>query len=95
MKIPGFLLLLGIALMFNACERHSMSELAALGEASEQAAVARICQLRAEGHSVRAIAAALTGEGHRPKRGGQWHPETVRRIISRVTWSGGKAHAPR
>lgn len=53
-------------------------------EPTEAAAVARIRQLRAQGASVRAIAAALTAEGHRPKRGGQWHPETVRRIIARA-----------
>jgi Resolvase, N terminal domain/Recombinase len=53
-------------------------------EPSEQAALARIRQLRATGQSVRAIAAVLTDEGHQPKRGGQWHPETVRRICARI-----------
>jgi DNA invertase Pin-like site-specific DNA recombinase len=43
-------------------------------EAAEQAALARIRELCGEGASVRAIAAALTTEGHRPKRGGGWHP---------------------
>jgi DNA invertase Pin-like site-specific DNA recombinase len=53
-------------------------------EASEQAAVARARQLREAGGSVRTIAAALTAEGHRPKRGGTWHPETIRRILARA-----------
>jgi DNA invertase Pin-like site-specific DNA recombinase len=54
-------------------------------EAAEQAALARIRELRGEGASVRAIAAALTTEGHRPKRGGGWHPETVRRALARAS----------
>lgn len=53
-------------------------------EPSEQAALTRIRQLRGQGASVRAIAATLTAEGHQPKRGGQWHPETVRRILARA-----------
>jgi DNA invertase Pin-like site-specific DNA recombinase len=49
----------------------------------EQAALARIRELRAAGNSVRAIAEQLTGEGFTPKRGGRWHPETIRRILAR------------
>lgn len=52
-------------------------------EATEQAALDRIRELRAEGRSIRSIATALTAEGHQPKRGGQWHPETIRRIVAR------------
>ncbi len=50
---------------------------------AEQAALARARELHGTGASVRAIAAALAAEGHRPKRGGCWHPETVRRILVR------------
>jgi DNA invertase Pin-like site-specific DNA recombinase len=53
-------------------------------EPSEQVALARMRQLRAAGQSVRAIAAVLTNEGHQPKRGGQWHPESIRRILTRT-----------
>ncbi len=52
-------------------------------EPAEQAALALIRQLRTAGQSVRSIAATLTAEGHQPKRGGQWHPETVRHILAR------------
>jgi DNA invertase Pin-like site-specific DNA recombinase len=51
---------------------------------AEQAVRARILGLRAAGQSVRAIADTLTGEGLTPKRGGQWHPETIRRILVRA-----------
>lgn len=51
--------------------------------AAEQAAVRRIGELRAGGASVRVIAEQLTAEGFTPKRGGQWHPETVRRVLAR------------
>ncbi len=53
-------------------------------EPAEQAALALIRELRAAGQSVRSIAAALAAEGHQAKRGGAWHPETVRRIIARA-----------
>jgi DNA invertase Pin-like site-specific DNA recombinase len=49
----------------------------------EQATVSRIAELHASGASLRAIADALTAEGHRPKRSSQWHPESLRRIVSR------------
>jgi DNA invertase Pin-like site-specific DNA recombinase len=50
----------------------------------EQTARERILTLRAAGQSVRAIADTLTAEGHKPKRGGAWHPETIRRILTRA-----------
>lgn len=53
-------------------------------EPSEQAAVARISQLRAEGQSFREIAAALTAEGYVTKAGKTWWPQTVSRIVSRA-----------
>jgi DNA invertase Pin-like site-specific DNA recombinase len=49
----------------------------------EQAALARMRELRAAGASYRDIAAALTSEGYQPKRGGTWYPMTVRQILTR------------
>ena len=51
---------------------------------AEQAVIIRIRELRAEGASLRRMAATLTAEGYRPKRGGRWHPETLRQITSRL-----------
>jgi DNA invertase Pin-like site-specific DNA recombinase len=53
-------------------------------EPAEQAVLARIRELRAGGLSVRMIADTLTSEGLKPKRGGEWHPETIRRILARA-----------
>lgn len=50
----------------------------------EARTVARIRELHADGRSLREIAAALTQEGHRTKRGGRWHPETLRRVVARL-----------
>jgi DNA invertase Pin-like site-specific DNA recombinase len=50
----------------------------------EAAAVARIRELRAEGCSLREIAAVLTSEGFKPKRSAVWHPESLRRIVARL-----------
>lgn len=55
---------------------------------SELAIVARMVELRSEGHSLPAIARALADEGRPTKRGGQWTPETVRRVLRRVCASG-------
>lgn len=49
----------------------------------EQAAIARICDMHAEGLSLRAIAAKLDAEGIKPKRGESWHPQTVARVLQR------------
>ena len=49
----------------------------------ERAAVDRALELRGEGASLRRIAAQLEAEGHKPKRGGRWHPETLRRVLAR------------
>lgn len=49
--------------------------------AEEQAVIASITGLRAEGASLREIAAVLNAEGALSKRGGQWHPQTVSRVI--------------
>jgi DNA invertase Pin-like site-specific DNA recombinase len=53
-------------------------------DAAEQAALARISELRRQGHSLRTIARILTQEGHRPRRSERWHPESLRRIIARL-----------
>jgi DNA invertase Pin-like site-specific DNA recombinase len=46
----------------------------------EAAAVARARELRAQGRSLREIAAVLEVEGHRP-RGKPWHVQTLARIV--------------
>lgn len=50
----------------------------------EQAALARIRDMHAAGSSLREIIAALEAEGHRPKRGDRWHPESLARIVRRI-----------
>jgi DNA invertase Pin-like site-specific DNA recombinase len=52
---------------------------------AEQATVARIAELHASGASLRTIADTLADEGHRPKRGDRWHPQTLARIVHRIT----------
>lgn len=49
----------------------------------EAATVARIRALRSEGRTLRDIAATLTAEGRRTKRGGAWAAETVRLVLAR------------
>jgi DNA invertase Pin-like site-specific DNA recombinase len=49
----------------------------------EQLALARMRELRTDGASYRAIAERIATEGHLPKRGGVWHPMTVRQVLSR------------
>ena len=49
----------------------------------EARAVARILELRAEGHTLRAIVATLTAEGHTTKHGARWHLTTVARVVAR------------
>lgn len=50
----------------------------------EAATLARIRELHAANASLRDMAAALTAEGHRPKRADRWHPESLRRIVARL-----------
>lgn len=50
-------------------------------DGGETAAVARACELRGEGKSLRAIATALAVEGHRP-RGVRWHVQTLARMVT-------------
>ncbi|KAF0250401.1 MAG: recombinase [bacterium] len=47
----------------------------------EQATVARARELRQTGLSMRKIAAKLTDEGHKTKRGGRWQAETIAKIL--------------
>ena len=56
---------------------------ALVADEEEQAVVARIAALRAQGLSLRAICAALEADGLRSKRGGAWQPTTVNRILRR------------
>lgn len=49
----------------------------------EQITLERIRSLYKEGSSLREISTTLTQEGHSPKRSERWHPESLRRIISR------------
>jgi hypothetical protein len=55
-----------------------------VAEATEQATLERIGELRRAGASLRAIARVLDQEGYRPKRSERWHPESLRRIIARL-----------
>ncbi len=52
------------------------------GDAAELEALSIIRELRADGMSIRAIAAELTARGV-PARGERWHPTTVHRVLSR------------
>src|SRR5262245_2781111 len=49
---------------------------------SEQQAIARAKALRAAGRSLREIGETLTAEGHSPKRGGRWHPQSLARVLA-------------
>jgi len=55
---------------------------------AEAEIAARIAALRTEGRSLREIAAELNAAGIRPKRSGQWHPATVKRVITRAAAPG-------
>jgi DNA invertase Pin-like site-specific DNA recombinase len=50
----------------------------------EQAAVARIVELRSAGESYRSIAATLDAEGHRPRRAASWSAIAVRSVAQRA-----------
>ena len=56
---------------------------AAPAREDEQAAVARIVELRRAGQSYRAIAATLDAEGHRPRRAASWSAMAVRAVAQR------------
>lgn len=50
----------------------------------EQAALARMVQLRGEGLSLRQVAVALDEEGFPPKRAERWHSQQVARCLARI-----------
>lgn len=50
-------------------------------DGAEQAVLERIRSMRADGASLREIAGVLNAEGVQSKRGGQWHPQTVARVL--------------
>lgn len=52
-----------------------------IADRDEQAILAQVRQLQAEGLSLRAIAARLETAGHRP-RGNGWHPQTIKNILA-------------
>ena len=54
-------------------------------DASELETKLRILDLREQGHTYWSICEKLTTEGRRTKRGGQWRPATVRKILLRET----------
>lgn len=54
----------------------------------ESATLDRIRALAAEGRTLRDIPAVLAAEGHKTKRGGDWHPQTVSRAIKRMEATG-------
>ncbi len=51
---------------------------------AESEVLARMAELRHDGASLREIATVLADEGHRPKRGARWHPQTVARALEHV-----------
>lgn len=51
---------------------------------SDEATIARLKELRAQGLPLRAIAARLSEEGFQTLKGGKWSAETVNKILSRV-----------
>ncbi len=51
----------------------------------EQAAVARIRELRSEGVSYERIARQLIVDGHQPRVGRRWHPTQIARVLTRET----------
>lgn len=59
-----------------------------MDDPTERATVALICTLRQEGRSYRQIIRTLTADGHRPKRGGRWHPRTVSNVVARYLVAG-------
>lgn len=50
---------------------------------AEAVTVRRLRDLRASGLSLRAVAKTLAEEGHATKRGGDWRPATVRKVLMR------------
>ncbi len=61
---------------------------------TELRTVPRVIELRRQGLSWRAVAKQLDRDGYRPKRAGTWHPETLRRMVERVSTEGGVVVTP-
>ena len=57
---------------------------ALVADLEEQRTLARIAELRKAGRSLREVGTVLEAEGHLPKRGGSWHPETLRQAAARA-----------
>ena len=51
---------------------------------NNQEAIDRMKALRAQGFNLRAVAAALTAEGHKTQKGRPWQAMTVKQILDRV-----------
>jgi len=49
-------------------------------DVEERATVVRACELRGQGRSLRQIARTLVEDGRRPRNGGQWAIQTIRRL---------------
>ena len=64
-------------------ERDSEGRLIVRKVEKEALAVKRILELRTEGMTLWGIVNSLTHEGFKTKRGGKWHPQTVKNILKR------------
>lgn len=62
-------------------------------DVEEQATVATILDLHNRGAPLRAIAAILTFEGRRTKRGGSWGPQNIANVVRRYAASDGQTRA--
>ena len=58
----------------------TLSDRSVIVDPAGMAAVERARQLRAQGMTLRAVAATLTAEGHRTQQGAAWHATTVARV---------------
>ena len=52
-----------------------------IADVTEQATITLIKELKAAGKSLRAIAAELTAQGHKTKKGGNWYASTIKAIL--------------
>lgn len=50
---------------------------------AEQEVVAKVVALRGQGATFQAISDALLADGHTPRRGGRWAPQTLSNIVAR------------
>jgi DNA invertase Pin-like site-specific DNA recombinase len=55
---------------------------------TETETINRIHALAAEGRTLRDIAAIMEAEGLKTKRGGNWHPQTISRVLKRAEANG-------